>query len=382
MAAEVLQKLCTFLNGGTPSKKNSEFFQGDIPWISSADISNGFVTQPRHHITKQAIEQSATNLVPKGTVLLVTRTGVGKVTVAPFDLCFSQDITAIIPQKNVNLIPEYLAYFLRSCESAIRSQQRGATIQGVTRDTLTNLKIPLLNSLQQKRIVDNLNLAKSLEIKRSESIMELDNYIRSLFIEMFGDPTTNPMRWPIKKLSELANKITDGTHKTPKYQDSGIIFLSAKNVKNGELDQVGPKYISEKEHQDLIRRCKPEKGDIVLTKSGSLGDPAIVKFDFEFSIFESLALIKPKPEVLSTYLYSYLALPQTKVRLLKEQKGIGVRHLHLVDLRELEVQLPPMELQKTFSDKLKQVNVLKETLRKSRQDVNSLFTSLLSEAFQ
>ena len=110
---------------------------------------DGEVTEPRNRITKAAIAESATNLVPKGTVLFVTRTGVGKVTVAPFDLCFSQDITAIIPKQKIN--------FARvSCilSSELRGQFKGtaarATIQGITREALKSLNVPVKSLEIQK----------------------------------------------------------------------------------------------------------------------------------------------------------------------------------------------------------------------------------------
>ena len=110
---EQLGNLCEFLNGGTPSKDKPHYFEGDIPWITSADITGPVADSARSFITEEAIQQSATNKVPRGTVLLVTRTRVGKVAVAGHDLCFSQDITAIKPDST-KLETGYLVHFLRT----------------------------------------------------------------------------------------------------------------------------------------------------------------------------------------------------------------------------------------------------------------------------
>ncbi len=96
-----LGKICHFVNGGTPSRKVPRYFEGDIPWITGADVGDFCVTQPREHITQEAVESSATHLLPKRTVLLVTRTGVGKVAIAPFDLCISQDLTGLLPNTSI-----------------------------------------------------------------------------------------------------------------------------------------------------------------------------------------------------------------------------------------------------------------------------------------
>ena len=92
-----LGEVCRFLNGGTPSRTIDRFFTGDIPWITSADITSSVVNSARTSITEEALQNSAANKVPPGTVLLVTRTSVGKVAVAGVSLAFSQDITALIP---------------------------------------------------------------------------------------------------------------------------------------------------------------------------------------------------------------------------------------------------------------------------------------------
>lgn len=148
-------------------------------------------------------------------------------------------------------------------------------------------------------------------------------------------------------LGKICHKITDGTHKTPTYQDSGIVFLSAKNIKNGTLNLADHKYISEEEHLELTKRCKPEAGDVMLSKSGSLGDAITVpKLPFSFSIFESLALIKPKRDILSAeYLQQYLNSPLSKRYFWSITSGIAVKHLHLVDLRKMPINLPSLAVQ-------------------------------------
>ena len=148
-------------------------------------------------------------------------------------------------------------------------------------------------------------------------------------------------------LGKICHKITDGTHKTPAYQDSGIVFLSAKNIKNGTLSLADHKYISEEEHLELTKRCKPEAGDVMLSKSGSLGDAITVpNLPFSFSIFESLALIKPKRDILSAeYLQQYLNSPLSKRYFWSITSGIAVKHLHLVDLRKMPINLPSLAVQ-------------------------------------
>ena len=162
--------------------------------------------------------------------------------------------------------------------------------------------------------------------------------------------------WDKYHLEDVCLKITDGTHKTPKYVDEGIVFLSAKNVKNGVLDFSEHKHISLEENNQLTKRCKPETGDVMLSKSGSLGDAVVVpQLSFEFSIFESLALIKlNKSSISPLYLQQYLNSSLSRRYFWSIASGIAVKHLHLVDLRKMPIFVPPLEVQRRIVDFLEQ----------------------------
>ena len=155
-------------------------------------------------------------------------------------------------------------------------------------------------------------------------------------------------------LGQICTRITDGTHQTPNYQDQGVIFISAKNIKDGQLDFADRKYITREEHEYLTKSAKPTPGDLLLTKSGSLGDVAIIPtLDFEFSIFESLALLKPRRDLVdSNYLYQYIRSPEAARHFHGITTGLAVKHLHLGDLRKLKVFLPPLKCQGEIAEQL------------------------------
>lgn len=175
-----------------------------------------------------------------------------------------------------------------------------------------------------------------------------------------------PTEWKVEKLGDLCTKITDGTHKTPSYKDNGIKFISAKNIVNNRITWDDVKYISREEHNELVKRCNPEDGDIVLSKSGSLGSPAIIKKEFEFSLFESLALIKYNRKLIDgNYLYQYLLSPNIQRVYHLETKGLSIKHLHLEEIRKFKLILPNIKEQEKIAEVLNywdQVIELKEKL--------------------
>jgi restriction endonuclease S subunit len=152
-----LSKLCLqIFNGGTPSTKVSEYWNGDIPWITSADIVDYKTAHPRKYITKRAIEESATNLIPKNNIIVVTRVGLGKLFLNDFDVCISQDSQALIINKKI-VMPEFLLYVLSVKVLQFKQTSRGSTIQGVTKKQLSSLKIPLPPLEVQKKIVAEID---------------------------------------------------------------------------------------------------------------------------------------------------------------------------------------------------------------------------------
>lgn len=175
-----LEEICSFQNGGTPSKEISEYWAGDIAWISSADIVGSKIQYGRNFITALGVDNSATNIAPKGTILIVTRTGVGKVAVTDRPTAFSQDIVSITLKKgfDINFVCEALKnnlpYFL--------SHARGATIQGITRNVLASALIPNIDEGSQNifgKIMSAINEKNHLFIKSLGDIESLGASLES-----------------------------------------------------------------------------------------------------------------------------------------------------------------------------------------------------------
>ncbi|HEE5438849.1 restriction endonuclease subunit S [Acinetobacter baumannii] len=277
----------------------------------------------------------------------------------------------------------YLRYALNSLIIKIIDQAHGGVgLKHITKAKLEEVQIPLPPLAEQRRIASILDQADKLRQKRQQAIEKLDQLVQATFIDMFGDPISNPKNWDKCLLEKVTHKITDGTHKTPIYMSSGIEFLSAKDIKNGRIVWNTNKYISEQEHSQLIKRCNPEIGDIVLAKSGSLGSVAIIDRSHQFSLFESLCLIKhDRQQIDAIFLTSMLRSPSMLAHLLGKNKGIAIKHLHLVDIRGLQILLPPIELQHEFSSKIRTIDKLVGLHSASFEYIDSLFKSLQNQAF-
>ena len=258
----------------------------------------------------------------------------------------------------------------------------GSTQVHIRNSQFLQVPIPLPPLAEQKRIAGILDAADALRAKRREALAQLDTLLQSTFLDMFGDPVTNLMEWEVSTLGAVSHKITDGTHKTPRYTEVGIEFLSAKDLKENGVCWGTGKFISEQEHSQLIKRCNPELGDILLAKSGTLGSVAVIDRAHDFSLFESLCLIKhDRSRLGASFLCTMIATQSMQRLLLRKNKGVAVKHLHLVDIRSLEVLLPPLGEQRRFADIADAIELQKGRMRDHLTELDALFASLQSRAF-
>ncbi|MHB8331148.1 MAG: restriction endonuclease subunit S [Candidatus Dormibacteria bacterium] len=235
-----LESLCSFHNGGTPSRAVPQFFDGDIPWLTGADIRGPLAGECRTYLTEAGIRSSPACKVPKGTVLLVTRTSVGKVAVAGRELSFSQDITALCPDED-RVDTSYLVHFLRTQEKRFQLGSRGATIKGITREVVATTRVPLPPVAEQGRIADILDQADALRCKRRTMVADLDTLTYSIFVHMFGNSLTSLMEFPLVPLGEVA-EIQGGLQVTSKRRTNliEVPYLRVANVHRGSLDLSDP----------------------------------------------------------------------------------------------------------------------------------------------
>ncbi len=165
-----LKGLCEkILSGGTPSTENSSFWNGTIPWISSADIIDIKTATPRRFINEIAIQNSATNLIPKGNVIVVTRVSLGKLFLNDFDVCISQDSQGLVLNKAL-VKPEYALYVLLEKVQHFKNSSQGTTIQGVTKQQLSSIQIPLPSIEEQERIIQQIENVQQLVNANKELI--------------------------------------------------------------------------------------------------------------------------------------------------------------------------------------------------------------------
>lgn len=198
-------------------------------------------------------------------------------------------------------------------------------------------------------------IERKREVLIKEKIIKKDKRTNSI-INFQEVPFDIPENWMWVTLGSILNKLTDGTHKTPKYTSTGVKFVSVKDMSNGFLSLENTKYISEEEHKELYARCNPEKGDLILSKVGTTGVPAIVDTTEPFSLFVSVALLKFDCKCIDVeFLYYMLMSPLVQAQATENTRGVGNKNWVLDAIASTMVVLPPLVEQKRIVAKFEEL---------------------------
>lgn len=382
-----LATVAKFTSGGTPDRQDTSYYSGDIPWITGADITLNGTVSPRSRISAEAVKKSATTLVDAGTILLVTRTSIGKAAIAPFPLCFSQDITGI----SLDATRANSAYFVRLIEARARyfeQYARGATIKGVTRSIVENLDVPLPSLVEQKRIAEVLDGADALRAMRRRTIALLDDLTQSVFLDMFGDPASE---WPNVTVADAARDAKDSIRTGPfgsqllheEFVESGVPVLGIDNAVNNEFRWKDRRFISDDKYRQL-RRYTVHPGDVLITIMGTCGRCAIVPDDIPTAINTKhlCCITLDQEKCIPRFLHSYFLMhPIARRYLGQTAKGAIMEGLNTGVIKALPLALPPVDLQRAYAERVEAIEVEKAKHRAHLARLDELFSSVQSRAF-
>jgi type I restriction enzyme, S subunit len=299
----------------------------------------------------------------------------------PEDAIVNQHIFRVIPDHE-QVDSTYLRHMLVDALVEMERHLHGATMKHINRREFLDTTIPLPPLEEQKRIAEILDAADALRARRRESLAQLDTLLQSTFIEMFGDPVTNPMGWEKAILEDFAVKVTDGDHHTPKRTDSGIKLLSARNVLDGEIDLSNTDFVGAAEYERMIKRCHPEQGDILISCSGSIGRVSRIRFDEPVVLVRSAALVKvDHTRAVTEFLEQLLRTPALNAAMLRAAKSVAQANLFQKPIKNLPVFVPPLELQQRFAAIVESVEQQKVAQRAHLMELDTLFAALQQRAF-
>ena len=370
----------------------TEEYQDSGPYlVTGTDFNNGEISWDScHHISMERYEQDKYIQLQEGDLLITKDGTIGKTAIVRSlegEATLNTGVFLVRPLDE-SYTTRFLYWILNSTvfNEYIEYSKTGSTVAHLYQETFANWKFPVPKIDQQTAIatfLDRKTQAIDRLIEKKQQLIEKLKEKRQALITQAvtkglpseaaakaglnpGAPMKDsgiewlgeiPEHWEITKTKFVTNKIIDGTHHTPTYTDEGVPFLRVTDIHNEKINLDDVKRISVEEHNQLKSRCNPERGDLLLSKNGTIGITKVIDWEWEFSIFVSLCLIKFKKKKISPYYYAYFFKSDiVEQQITAGSKKTSVTNLHLDKIKELIVTLPPINEQKDIIKHLKDIN--------------------------
>jgi type I restriction enzyme S subunit len=366
------------ISGSTPSRANPDFWNGDIPWVSPYEINrlkSKYLTDTQEKITEAGFRSCSTKMLPKGSIIFSTRAPIGLIVIANIDVCTNQGFKSIIPNKGYH--PEYVYYALKAHTKQLQSLGTGTTFLELSKKRFEEFKIPVPESLDdQIRIATLLSRAEGLIEKRRESLRLLDDLVKGVFLEMFGDPEDS---WRKVRFEDEVD-IQSGQVDPRKLPYSEMWHVGGDNIESGtgkliklqkanELGLISGKYLF-------------SKGDILYSKiRPNLNKVARPEFDGICSA--DMYPLKPKStELRHEFLMHVLTSQEFLSYAKKHSDRTNIPKINREALNAFVFTIPPPDLQAQFATAVQRIKTLKGKYEASLKGLEDLYGSMSGRAFR
>ena len=286
---------------------------------------------------------------------------------------------------------DYILCNIRCNQNLFRTNKKGAAIPHLDKQLFKNLIVNLPPIEEQGRIVEKIeelfsdidNGIKDLKTAQAQ----IKQYRQSVLKSAFEGKLYKTSEWKEVKLEDVCSKITDGSHFSPKSKIDGLYpYITVKDVKNDIIDFANSKRIDKDEYDLLVKSgCKPQLNDVLFSKDGTVGKVVLIKYNKEFVVLSSLAIIRPKQIIESKFLYYILKSPQFLIEATNKKVGVAIRRIILATLKKISVPLPTILEQQQIVAEIEKRFVVADEMEKAVNDsllqAEKLKQSILKQAF-
>lgn len=382
-----LGDFCRTGSGGTPSRNEQARYYdgGTIPWVKSGELREGVIFGTEEHVTDIALKETSVKLVPKGAILLAMYGAtVGRLAILGIEATTNQAVCHIVPDPTV-ADTGYLFHALASQVPSIIAMGVGGAQPNINQGLVKNLKIRLPPLPEQRRIAAILDKTDSILTKRREALGQLDSVARSIFMELFGDPVTNPKGWPTKPLSELVangDTVNYGVIQPGDDVDDGIPLVRVGDLVDGRIQHMALKRIAP-DIEGAYKRSRLQGDEILVSCVGSIGVVALASpSERGFNIARAVARIRLSDVADRAFIATQLRTPSVQAYFTQELRTVSQPTLNIKQIAATKIVCPPLELQRQFATVIAVVESLKAAHIRAIDKLEALFTSIQSRSFQ
>ena len=352
-----LGEICEIVSGSTPKTSVTEYWDGDIKWITPAELTDEsyIIEDSVRKLTELGVKKSGLTPFPAGTVILSSRAPIGKVAIAGCEMYCNQGFKNLICSDKIN--NKYLYWFLKGNTAFLNSLGRGATFKEISKGIVSDIEINVPDAESQNRAVSNLEKLSEIIKLRKNEISELDNLIKARFIELFGDLASPDCKWDREKMIDICENPEDikcgpfGTQLSKdEYVNTGVAVWEIPQI-NSFFSTIPTHYLTEEKARQLESySIKPH--DIAMSRKGNVGKCAVFPSTFEPGIIHSdvLRIRVDSKRVLPLFMMHqlhYSGAVQQQIELVSS--GAIMAGINVTKLKHIFVHIPPLELQQQFA---------------------------------
>lgn len=358
---KALGECCKIVNGSTPKRSNKKYWGGSIAWVTPTEVGKvggKYIDDSEEKITKEGYESCSTTLLPENSVIYSSRASIGHIAINEAPVCTNQGFKSFVTGDGVD--PEYLYYCLQWKTPEIEHIAEGSTYTEISKRDMSKVEIPLPPLDVQRRIVTVLDRADALRKKRSKTINRTDDLLDAAFLDLFGDPVTNPKGWQTKRLGDCIS------------MRNGKRLSAKERVENGDCHVYGGNgYVGNhneykyEEPKIVIGRVGAYCGNVRRTPERVwVTDNAIVVTEIDGNLIEPFLL----------------PLLQ-KLKLGRFASKSGQALISQTRISDIDLIIPSRDLQEKYARQRKKVETIRYSEADALQGTNNLFDSLLQRAF-
>lgn len=376
-----IKEICTVVSGSTPKTNVDEYWDGDIKWITPAELNEDsfYLYDSVRHITELGKEKTGLSYMPQGTVILSSRAPIGKVAIAGCEMCCNQGFKNLICSDVI--FNEYLYYFLKSKTDYLNSLGRGATFKELSKSIVENIdiKVPALD--KQKEIAGILGKVYELVNLRKQQLSKLDELVKARFVELFGDMAHSSNKVCLEEISDFVT-VGIANSATHAYADSGVVMLRNQNIKENYLDENDLIYIT----PDFAKKYGSKQlteNDILVIRTGYPGVACLVPKKYEGCQTFTTLIVRLKDSTFAhaNYVCHYINSSFGKDYVEQSKVGVAQQNFGAKALAKMPIAIPTMDLQEQFAAFVKQTDKSKLAVLKSLEELETLKKSLMQQYF-
>ena len=379
-----IKDIGSVITGNTPPRKEPENYGGNLAWIKPPDLDKTMFTSDSEEKISD-IGRRKVRLLPKGSVLVGCIGNIGKVAIADSELCTNQQINSIIPNKEI-VDSIFLFYSMKRMRPKLEQIASSAVVPLLNKKDFSNIEIPLSPLPTQKKIATILEKAERLKEWRKEADRLTDEFLKSTFLEMFGNSIENYNGWKEETLGNLIinnTSISYGIVQPGNEFIDGVSIVRPVDITNNQLIHDNIKKI-DPEIEKKYKRTRLEGNELLITVRGTTGNSVITNEKCNgFNVTRGIAVIRPEKKVINIfYLNEFLKSPLSQKYIKDHTRGATLQQINIKDLKIMPILLPPLPLQNKFTNIVQQVEHLREHQSQSKQHIDDLFNALMQKAFK